>query len=126
MKEQYIPIFKELFKVVEKVGNIFTKSPPWNKEAEKFKHDIRNSKQYYIWRAAVLRRDNYTCVKCGDDRKSKLQVDHIKPFSLCPELRFAIDNGRTLCEECHKTTDTFMNRWAFRHIVATSKGKATD
>lgn len=30
-----------------------------------------------------------------------LQADHIKPFA------FAIDNGRTLCVACHKTTDTF-------------------
>jgi hypothetical protein len=37
----------------------------------------------------------------------KLNVDHIKPFSLFPELRFDIKNGRTLCLLCHTKTDTF-------------------
>ena len=70
---------------------------------------IRNSLEYRLWRKSVFERDNYTCVWCNK-KGVELQADHIKPFSLFPELRFAIDNGRTLCKECHKTTDTYMGK----------------
>lgn len=70
---------------------------------------IRNSLEYKIWREAVFVRDNWTCVLCFE-RGGKLEADHIKPFSLCPELRFEISNGRTLCKECHRKTPTFGGR----------------
>lgn len=109
-------VIKETFKVMESLGNFLMrrKRPPWVREKVENDKKVRNSWQYALWRNAVLRRDNYACVMCGDDRRSKLQVDHIKPFSLFPELRFAIDNGRTLCEECHKKTKTYggnMKKW---------------
>ena len=62
-------------------------------------------KFYREWRKSVLERDNYTCIWCGS--KKKLNADHIKPYSLYPELRYELSNGRTLCEECHKKTDTY-------------------
>lgn len=62
--------------------------------------------EYKLWREAVFKRDNFTCIWC-DARGGKLTSDHIKPFSLFPELRFSIDNGRTLCLSCHKTTNTW-------------------
>ena len=75
---------------------------------------IRHSLEYKLWREAVFKRDNYTCVWCGErSRTGKaviIQADHIKPFSLYPELRFALDNGRTLCRECHSKTDTYKGR----------------
>jgi NUMOD3 motif/HNH endonuclease len=67
---------------------------------------IRHSIEYKLWRKAVFERDDYTCVWCGK-RGTTLNADHIKPFARFPELRFAIDNGRTLCVPCHKLTPTY-------------------
>ena len=67
---------------------------------------VRNSSKYKIWRESVFERDDYTCQDCGV-KGGRLQADHIKPFSLYPEFWFDIDNGKTLCVECHKKTNTF-------------------
>lgn len=67
---------------------------------------IRMSLQSRMWREKIFERDNYTCQMCNV-RGGTLQADHIKPFSLFPELRFDLSNGRTLCVECHKQTDTY-------------------
>lgn len=72
---------------------------------------IRNSSEYKAWRLQVFERDNYTCVKCGDrngnGKHVELNADHIKPFCNFPELRFELNNGRTLCRACHVKTETF-------------------
>ena len=67
---------------------------------------IRNSIEARIWRGAVFARDGWTCQKCGiksgQGKAVYLTPHHIKNFAQYPELRFAIDNGITLCRECHK------------------------
>ena len=64
------------------------------------------SNEYKSWRQSVFERDDYTCQFC-QKRGYKIQADHIKPWAGYPELRFDVDNGRTLCVDCHKTTDTY-------------------
>lgn len=74
---------------------------------------IRQSARYKAWRTLVFERDNYTCIECGDynhegrGESLALHADHIKPFALFPELRFDVNNGRTLCIPCHKKTGTY-------------------
>ncbi len=82
------------------------KSHFWKGGVTEINKKIRSSLEYRFWREAVFQRDNWTCVFCLV-KGGRLNADHIKPFSLFPELRFAIDNGRTLCHQCHKTTDTY-------------------
>jgi hypothetical protein len=80
--------------------------PNWKGVITPINEKIRKSNEYKEWREKVYERDNYTCIFCGY-RGNKLSVDHIKPFSLFPELRLDISNGRTLCQECHKATETY-------------------
>ena len=88
---------------------------------------IRLLPKYSEWRLDIYKRDNYTCQECNRKRikgdRVILQCDHIKPLSLiisennlidtesamnCFEL-WDINNGRIVCYECHKKTDT----WGF-------------
>lgn len=83
---------------------------PWNygMKSESTDKYIRESLEYKLWRKSVWERDHYKCIWCGSNKK--IEADHIKKFAHYPELRFAIDNGRTLCQDCHKTTDTYGNK----------------
>ena len=60
----------------------------------------RNFPEYRQWRKAVFERDNYTCQMCFQ-RGGELQAHHLNSWASNKELRFDLDNGLTLCEECH-------------------------
>lgn len=62
---------------------------------------LRKTFEYKVWREAVYRRDDFTCLKCRN-RGGRLHPHHILNFASNPELRFEVSNGGTLCVECHK------------------------
>ena len=84
------------------------KNPWWRGGISSLRKKIYVSSEFKIWRKAVFERDNYTCQECGK-RGCELHAHHIKPFSLYPELRFVVSNGKTLCLNCHKKTLTYGN-----------------
>jgi len=88
---------------------------------------LKACSQYSSWRLSILQRDNFTCVKCGQTG-GILDIDHIRFYNrilsefldkykeydpikdkeILFELALSykpfwdINNGRTLCRECHK------------------------
>lgn len=101
------------------------KSPWWKGGITALQKAIRCSFEYRQWRADVFKRDDYTCQDCGI-RGAYIHAHHIKSLSnlvseygiktmeealAYPEL-WCINNGVTLCEECHKNTDSYLKRKA--------------
>ena len=83
----------------------------WNWKGGKtkiYKHNDTEQFRYKNWRSQVFKRDNWICQTCG--RRSEagspvyLEAHHIKSWTYYPELRYNIDNGITLCRECHNLT----------------------
>lgn len=57
--------------------------------------------EWKLWREAVFLRDDFTCQKCLE-KGGRLHPHHIKTFKENIDCRFAIDNGITFCEKCHR------------------------
>ena len=69
---------------------------------KQYKRNYKSTK-YRNWKKIIYNRDKYTCQLCG---RNKLHVSchHIKLWSQYIDLRYRIDNGITLCLECHSKT----------------------
>lgn len=93
------------------------------KAVSRYRNRVAELPEYKEWHAAVLRRDNYKCVKCPavQTKRTPLEVDHIKRFLFivqennlktvedarnCKEL-WDTSNGQTVCKPCHCALDTY-------------------
>lgn len=81
------------------------KSHLWKGGATKESQKERTRAQYRAWRLAVFERDNFTCQNCnkksGQGKRIYLHAHHLEHFSESARKRFEVDNGITLCKDCH-------------------------
>lgn len=78
-------------------------SPSWNPNiTQEEREKMRHYDEYNDWRKKIFARDNYTCQCCGDNNGGNLRAHHYLNYSEHPSLRTDINNGITLCKECHK------------------------
>jgi len=69
--------------------------------SDEYDPEGRNVAEYRRWRKRILKRDNFTCQKCGEN-EDLLNVHHLQSYRDYPNLRLDISNGVTLCVDCHK------------------------
>jgi hypothetical protein len=72
----------------------------------------KSSVEYREWRKNVFKRDNYVCQCCGK-KSGKLNAHHIENFATNVEKRTELDNGITLCEDCHSISKYGSFHWVY-------------
>jgi hypothetical protein len=93
------------------------KNPAWRGGTSTTRQKFMNSAGYKEWRNAVFVRDDYRCLDCGN-RTGPLNAHHIYPWAFYPRLRLMLENGITLCVECHKTTPNYLKKPAELNIYS--------
>lgn len=104
------------------------KNGRWQGGKTRLSARLRSLKIYDDWRRAIFMRDDYTCVLCKKPSNGDIEADHMTPSAqildfykiidvddaiACKPL-WDIDNGRTLCKDCHRKTDTYASNY-FRY-----------
>ena len=85
--------------------------PMWKGGITPLNDKIRHSFEYKEWAKTIKERDDFTCQICYI-RGGNLRSNHIKKFSDCVELRFDLNNGITICENCDlKKVMNHENEW---------------
>lgn len=74
--------------------------PLWKGGVSTPSQKARNTHEHRLWSKSVLRRDDFTCQLCKE-RGGTLHAHHKKRWADHKELRFDVNNGVTLCRDCH-------------------------
>jgi hypothetical protein len=75
--------------------------PNWNPDLTvEERENERNIEGYSEWRNAVYKRDSYTCQSC-QQVGGNINAHHLDGYHWCKDKRTDINNGVTLCDDCH-------------------------
>lgn len=76
--------------------------PKWNGGSHYEDKKFRSTEEYEKWRTHVYQRDRWTCQKCGIKcNRHNIIAHHKLSFKYFPSVRYVVDNGITLCRNCH-------------------------
>lgn len=65
----------------------------------------RRSLEMAQWREEVFKRDSYQCQFCGTNRS--LNAHHLFSYKGYPQFAYDVENGVTLCRQCHSALHSF-------------------
>ena len=106
------------------------KNPNWKGGITKIDRLCRRMKEYIQWRSDVFTRDSWTCKTCSKNG-CYVTAHHIKGVNKiirennikniiearnCKEM-WNLNNGITLCEDCHKLTDNYRGKAIIKNKV---------
>ena len=93
---------------------------------QQYIEDKRVGSKMDEWRKQVFERDNYTCQHCGKETHNN-RVHHKDGYNWCIDRRHDVDNGVTLCKECHdefhhiygygNNTEQQFNEWNNKEVI---------
>lgn len=107
------------------------KNPNWKGGITPLLLQIRMCFEYRIWRSEIFKRDNYTCIVCSKQGYNlnahhypisfstimeKYNIDTFEKAVNCIEL-WDINNGVTLCEDCHRKTIPNSHNQSFNDLL---------
>ena len=72
----------------------------WNGGYDSENIKFRKTYEFKQWVKSVYKRDDYTCQSCYK-KGVKLNAHHLNGYNWDIENRTNVDNGITLCEDCH-------------------------
>jgi 5-methylcytosine-specific restriction endonuclease McrA len=124
--------FIELIELMNSLDNKGINHPNYIDGRSPLNIRIRGLSKYKNWRKEILERDNYTCQECGNSDDS-IEVHHINSFSMLLnsflkeydnfspseeidilvrlstkyEPFWNLENGKTLCKDCHMETGSY-------------------
>ena len=87
-------------------------NPIWRGGLSGKRQKIYSGRKYRDWKTTIFERDLYTCQECKKNG-CYLEAHHIIPWAENKDGWFDINNGITLCKECHtqKTREYLSVNW---------------
>lgn len=97
-------------------------NPNWRGGVSSLRDRIEDTNKYKDWRTAIFTRDEFTCQSCGakngEGKTIRLEAHHVDEMikiirrhnihsveqALQYKVLWDLENGKTLCEDCHAKT----------------------